>query len=49
MMRECEKCGKPAIGLINIVWVCGDCMIKWNKRQQEKATEGKRMILEDIE
>ena len=48
MMRECEKCGKPALGLVHTVYLCGDCMIKWNEKQKEKAIEGKRLILEDI-
>ena len=47
--RTCEKCGKQAIGMVHTVLVCGECMIKWNKKQEEKAESKRKMILEDIE
>ncbi len=34
---NCDKCGKEeaAICLIKTEWVCADCLLEWNKKNNE--------------
>ena len=46
--RTCEKCGKTALGMVHTILVCGECMIKWDRKQKEKAESQRKMILEEM-
>lgn len=41
---KCEKCGKKALGLLSDVWLCGDCMIEFDKKRKNAMRE---LILEE--
>ena len=35
----CPKCGKyPIMGMFHTIWVCGECLVKLAKLEQEKNT-----------
>lgn len=33
---KCELCGKRAIGYLNTTWLCGDCIVKYEKKLKEQ-------------
>jgi len=45
---KCENCGKPALGKVYKLLLCGDCIMKWHNKQQSKENKIKMEILNDI-
>jgi len=41
---KCEKCGVNAITVMNGVYLCGDCLVKFNDKLRE---QNRRLILEE--
>jgi len=41
---DCEKCGKKALGVINKVWLCGECIVEYEKKLNNKM---RQFILEE--
>ena len=47
---DCEVPGCPVKGLMLIAnrWICGDCFLKWRKKQQKREQEANDVMFKDI-
>lgn len=46
---KCQICGKKAMGLVGTTFLCGGCIVDWDRRKREKEYNENIKIFEEME